>query len=222
MPIPSLHSPSLLPSLPPSLPQGLYLFTLELLTIGLVLSKALHTNAGKKFVRVAREGCDLAWADMEGDHSTIACCSHPSSLPPSSSLGENERWDAALCAAATSAGTKHLTSTLAVFLPFLTWGLNCLLFAVASWWRRRRRRKGGRAGGRVGQEEEEKEGRVWMGQRRRLGLYAFVIVFRTAVLLMCLNRVQALVQGEGRAGGWKGGRRERRGGEGRGDKPDED
>lgn len=74
----------------------------------------------------------------------------------------------------------------------------------------------------MGQEEEEKEGRVWMGQRRRLGLYAFVIVFRTAVLLMCLNRVQALVQGEGRAGGWKGGRRERRGGEGRGDKPDED
>ena len=49
-----------------------------------------------------------------------------------------------------------------------------------------------------------------MGQRRRLGLYAFVIVFRTGVLLMCLNRVQAWVQGEegkegrreGRAGGW--------------------
>ncbi|GAB5031804.1 Hypothetical protein NocV09_00700670 [Nannochloropsis oceanica] len=180
---------------------GLYLFILEFLTIGLVLSKALHTNAGKKFVRVAREGCDLAWADMEGDHSTIACCSHTPSLPSSPSLGNDERWDAALCAAATSAGTKRLTSSLAALLPFLTWGLNCLFFAATSWWRRRRR------GGREGWEEEEKAGRVWMGQYRRLGLYAFVIMFRTGVLLMCLNRVQAWVQAEESDACWYSGLR---------------
>lgn len=47
-----------------------------------------------------------------------------------------------------------------------------------------------------------------MGQYRRLGLYAFVIMFRTGVLLMCLNRVQAWVQGEEGKESGRGGRTE--------------
>ncbi|EKU21300.1 hypothetical protein NGA_0353900, partial [Nannochloropsis gaditana CCMP526] len=184
---------------------GFYLFTLELLTIALVFSKALHHNAGKKYVRVVQPGCHVAWADMNGDHSTVACCSLPSSSttflsfllggddPPSEG---QDGWKNPLCAAATSPRTKHLTSGLALVLPFVTWFLNCLFSAVAGWWG-----EGGRTEKGRGKDEEGKEGRrrreaIWTGQRRRLGLYAAVIMFRTAVLLMLLNRVQAWVQAE--------------------------
>ncbi len=155
------HSPRLTLS---QNPQGWYLFALELLTIALVFGKALHNNNGRKFVRVKQDGCDLAWADMGGDHGTIACCSQSDRHDPA-------RWDASLCGAAMSAYTVHLTSGLALVIPFLTLLLNHLFS-----WRHPRA--------------------VHVGQHRRFGLYAFVIVFRTAVLLILLNHVQAFVQGK--------------------------
>ena len=67
--------------------KGMYLFLVELLCIAIVFSKALHYNQGKKYVRVRHADCHQAWAEMGGDHSSIACCSLTDVHPP-------DRWDA--------------------------------------------------------------------------------------------------------------------------------
>lgn len=83
------QSPSLSPvhTITTTKQQGFYLFSLQLFVVALVFVEALQRNEGRKFVRVKQEGCHVAWADMGGDHSTIACCSHTDPHDP-------ERWDA--------------------------------------------------------------------------------------------------------------------------------